>query len=676
MTENNELNNINELIDESISEIVQKEKKDYLKLEANEYFLDIKLEQKLGRNSFSSSYVIKHENENRILKILKSSIYKSYEDFYKPLVAYQNLDTRSKYQVYDFGKHEDYYYIISTFVEGRSLRQVLENKKEHGELFRLKHAYGIIVQVLQELSHIDGELAHTLITPSTVIISRDGSVSVVEFGIYQNLSPAKRFKVSSEIGFADFIAPELTTLNQEMDLIVSDIYSIGVLLYWLLTAETPQQYFEIPATKSEDMSKSLRLLLENCIHPNPTNRLKDIRSLQITLTALISERPISKIQSFSDKLQKTPPNAPNTPPKAPPVPKQFTPPVFKPASIKDSKLNLPDKKVVNEFEKFKSKKGDVTLGELDEVERWFFVKDGVDYGPVSAKKIRELVELKELKTDTIIKTLTHPVKRGKVSELELFKNFIKDFELKQSEEDMIKKMASSKRKNFIIIGVIAVIIVLIGAFIFINSNKPKPKKYAHLEEKNEGSSVEVIVQEENGLSSDEDSNKKINSKKGKRHKKRRKRKKYYRKRKVKNKKTGKIETVMVEVDREAEMKKAFNENNKENNDVASISFKGNKKGKDLSDEEIKSKMSTIKKDVISCFEQEYSRTEYLPSRLKISYNIRQNGKIYRVTIQHPKYKHKRGKLNYCVVKSFRKIKFTPFSGGTKVGTMPLEFEVE
>jgi serine/threonine protein kinase len=668
MTEGNDLN-IDKLIDDSISEIDEEKKTDYLKLEASESFLDIEIKQKLGKNSFSASYLIKHEDENRILKILKSSLYNSYEDFYKPLVAYQNVDTKNKYQIYDFGSHEEYYYVISTFVEGRSLRQVLENKKEHGELFRLKHAYGIIIQILQELSLIDGELAHTLITPSTVIIARDGSVSVVEFGIYQNLTPAKRFKVSSEIGFSDFIAPELTTSNKDSSLIVSDIYSIGILLYWLLTFETPQEYFEIPATKSEDMSKGLQLLLENCIHPNPDNRLKDIKSLQITLTSLISEKPVSKIKSFSD-------NLPKVPPKAPPTPAQFKkPPTFKPASIKDTKLNLPDKKVLNEFEKYQSKKGDVTIGELDEVERWFFVKEGVDYGPVSAKKIRELVELKELKTDTIIKTLTHPVKRGKVSELELFKNFIKDFELKQSEEDMIKKMASSKRKKFIVIGLVALLLIGVGIFIFIKSNPPKEIKYAHLDEKDDHSGeVEVIVQESGGLQSDID---KVNKEKEDSAKvKKRVKKKRYRKRKVKNKKTGKVENVMVEIDEEAEMNKAFNENNVENKDVASISFNGKSSAKKLDDDTIKAKISTIKGSVISCFEQEYSRTNDLPSSLKISYAIRKNGKIYNVTIQHPKYKKKKGKLNYCVVKAFRSISFEPFSGGTKIGTMPLEFEVE
>ena len=240
---------------------------------------------------------------------------------------------------------------------------------------------------------------------------------------------------------------------------------------------------------------------------------------------------------------------------------------------------------------------------------------------------------------------------------------------------MIKKMASSKRKNFIITGIVALLILVIGAVIFINSNKPKPKKYVHVEEKDDSASVEVIVQEEDGITSDDNPEEKTENKTGK-VRKRKKRKRYYRKRRVKNKKTGKVETVMVEVDPEAEMKKAFNENNKENKDVASISFKGQSGGKDLSNKEIKLKIATIKKDVISCFEQEYARTEYLPARLKISYNIRQNGKIYRVTIQHPKYKHKKGKLNYCVLKAFRKIKFDPFSGGTKVGVMPLEFEVE
>ena len=661
MTKDNDL--LDELIDESISDIELNEKKSYLELEANEYFLDIKLKRKLGSNSFSASFLIEQENENRVLKIIKESLYSSYKDFYLPLVDYQNSENDNKYQIYDFGKHEEYFYLISSYVEGRSLRQILESKKEQGSLFRLKHAYGIIVQILQELTTVQGELVHSLINPSTVIISRDGSVSLVEFGLYEKLTPAKRFKVASELGFADFMAPESVSSNSSSD-ISYDIYSLGIMLYWLLTGETLQQYFDIPQTKSEDMTKALMNLLGACTHPDPELRLKDIKSFQVTLTSLIAEKPVAKVKKFKEEPPKMPPSAPSVPPKAPPLPKQFTPPKFKPASIKEAKLNLPNKKVVDEFEKFKIKKGDVTLGELDDVERWFFVKDGMDFGPVSAKKIRELVEAKELPVDTIIKTLTHPVKRGRINELDLFKNFVKDFELRQSEEEMIKKMASSKRKNLIITVAVILVVLTGGIFFFIQSNKPKPKKYVHVESKKE-ESVTLIVQETGGIKSDDfDKPQNDNDKKNKK------------KKKIRNKKTGKIETVMVEINPEEEMKKAFEENEKENKDVASISFNGKNKGKDLSNEEIKSKISTIKGDVISCFEQEYNRTEYLPSRLKISYSIRQNGKIYNVTIQHPRYKGKKGKLNYCVLKAFRKIKFHPFSGGTKVGVMPLEFEME
>jgi len=232
-------------------------------------------------------------------------------------------------------------------------------------------------------------------------------------------------------------------------------------------------------------------------------------------------------------------------------------------------------------------------------------------------------------------------------------------------------MASSQRKKFIVIGLAALLIIGISVFIYLKSNQPKEKKYAHIEQVEDDNSVEVIIQENGGLKSDN-----IDKKKKAVKKKKKKRKRKYHKRKVKNKKTGKVETVMVEVDESAEMKKAFDENSEENKDVASISFKNKSSGRDLKDDEIRAKTNTIKSAVISCFEKEYSRTNYLPSRLAISYTIRQNGKLYNITIQHPKYKKKKGKLNYCVVKAFRRISFQPFSGGTKVGAMPLEFEID
>ncbi len=665
----------------SIDEISELEKKDttsiFNSLKVGEEFLSMKIEKIIGKSYSGFSLLLSDYGELLFCKLIESYYYKSYDDFYKHVEKYQKLNTENKFKIYDYGREKEVYYVISSYLRGKTLKKVI---KEKGN-FELDSAIVMVLQLIDELKKLDGKFSHRMINPENIILDENNNLFLLDFGIYYSLSPSAILRISSyEDEYTDFIAPERINNTPSIDPALADVFSIGVILNLLLTGKTPQNSSNMLFLKDERKSKQISKFIDTCSHPNPNKRFQNLSILSSVLLSIVSDEV--KIDNKKSK-----------------PPTLSVPPSFKPASIKDSKLNLPIKEKVNEFDIYKNKKGDVTLGELDDVERWFFVKDGIDYGPVSAKKIRELVESKALTPDSVIKTLTHPIKKGKIKEIELFQNFLKDFSLKNSEAEMQEKMKSFKRKKIFTSIFVLLLVLVVGVGIYYINSRPKAKRFKKrtkeeivldgkkLKEQEELAKKQRIEREkkiEEEINKELDKELKNNSKnvkdrKEKEKKIKKKGKKYYRKylamkrkRQALAKKRAKM---LAEKKAKEEKERMFNRNREENKDIASIGFEG-KKAKSPSNSEIRQKINTKKRDIMNCFVAEYNRGNDLPSSLSITYSLRQNGRFYDVTIQHPKYRKKRGKLNYCIIKAFSSIAFAPFNGTTKVGRMPLEFSFE
>jgi len=127
--------------------------------------------------------------------------------------------------------------------------------------------------------------------------------------------------------------------------------------------------------------------------------------------------------------------------------------------------------------------------------------------------------------------------------------------------------------------------------------------------------------------------------------------------------------------KEAERNKLFSDNVKQSRDTTSISFSTEKNNNRNISQEVKSKVNSIKNKIINCFVSESERGNDLPSEVAITYTVRKNGGFYNVTIQNPKYKNKKDKLNYCIIKSFKTVNIKAISSPV-VGKLPLEFSFE
>lgn len=594
----------------------------------------------LGKGAMGTTYLVSQEGRYYALKLIKGVFFEDKKILFDALRNYQNQSS-SSYEILDYGEVSDGYYVVSTYVKGETLTQIIANQDQREEQFGFKSVCSIIFQLIKVLKQLHPRQAHTFINPNTIIIAPEGDVALIDYAIYINMGPSSRFRAATENDYADFIAPDLNVRDGD-HLYRSDIYSLGVLFYYLLTRSYPQEHLQLRNIPSINSPDRLYKMLSMMINPDPELRFETVNQIEFQLKQLVGQVP-----------PMTPPPTKTPPPKGPgPQKKVLT-------SIKDKKLTLPKKKdIVSEFNDLKVNKGDVTLGELDDVERWLFVKDGADIGPVSAKTIRDLVEGGELDGESILKTLTNPPQKSALKDFDLFNNFLKDYSLRKGEVQFQKEIKKGKRtKTMIAIGIV-ILIAGIAAAVFFSGGK---KKDRYVRKKRDQS---TIIE---SLGQDEVITKNSQKKKRTRRRGDRKGKKSVKIAKIEKKVNG----LTKKEHKELTYLKGINRT--KNTDVTDIAF-DKKSGKvGLSNEQILKGVNRYRKRIIGCFQKEFSRTNYLPPSVEIFYDIRTNGRLYNVTINHKRYKHKKDPLNLCVLRVFRKIKFKPFSGGTKSGSLPFDF---
>ena len=138
--------------------------------------------------------------------------------------------------VYDAGADGATRFIVMEFVPGRSLADILRDR-EHKPL-EPGHAADIAAQVADALSaaHAAG-IIHRDIKPGNIMVTSDGSVKVLDFGIARALDSSTLTQTATVLGTSAYMSPE-QALGQPVDA-RSDIYSLGCVLYEMLTGEPP-----------------------------------------------------------------------------------------------------------------------------------------------------------------------------------------------------------------------------------------------------------------------------------------------------------------------------------------------------------------------------------------------------------------------------------------------------
>ena len=183
--------------------------------------------------------------------------------------------------VYDTGSDGDTQYIVMEFVEGRTLHDFLQAGKQMGVAQALDLAERLTEAV--SAAHAQGVI-HRDIKPANVMVTRDGAVKVMDFGIARIETAETAPQTSAVLGTAAYLPPE-----QAQGLPVdarTDIYSLGTVLYELLCGRPPftgdspvaiaykqvNEMPEPPSALNRDVSPRLDAVVMKALSKNPANR--------------------------------------------------------------------------------------------------------------------------------------------------------------------------------------------------------------------------------------------------------------------------------------------------------------------------------------------------------------------------------------------------------------------
>jgi serine/threonine-protein kinase len=199
--------------------------------------------------------------------------------------------------VFDQGHVDDTLYLVMEYLPGMTLRDLLN---DFGTL-TVEQSLDITQAILQALSvaHREGIL-HRDVKPENVILVNDGRIKIGDFGLARPVNNATDTG-KSLLGTVAYIAPELLTRSQADNR--SDLYSVGVMLYEMLTGtqpftgETPMQvavqHAQQPMPLASESNPTVSLAVDDVIQwatqKNPKDRPKDARSMLDALTRALAQ---------------------------------------------------------------------------------------------------------------------------------------------------------------------------------------------------------------------------------------------------------------------------------------------------------------------------------------------------------------------------------------------------
>ena len=210
-------------------------------------------------------------------------------------------------QIYDWGEFDSSYFICMEYVEGDSLKEIIEKKGTLPPRTVTDYAVQICNALL--MAH-KNNLIHRDIKPQNILVTPGGKVKVTDFGIAKSLHTDVT-KTLNILGTAHYISPEQAK-GELLDL-RTDIYSLGIVLYEMLTGDVPfrgessidislKHISEIPIKPSEliaNIPPVLEKIIMHCLEKNPQARYSTIKELAEDL----KKYPTGKHLSFAPRKQ-------------------------------------------------------------------------------------------------------------------------------------------------------------------------------------------------------------------------------------------------------------------------------------------------------------------------------------------------------------------------------------
>ena len=240
-------------------------------------------------------------DRNVAVKILRGDLAedeKFVRKFQREAISSSSLSHPNIVEMYDVGEDDGRYFIVMEYVEGITLKSLI---KRRGNL-TLSEVIDIMMQLTSGIACAhDSYIIHRDIKPQNVLILDDGRVKITDFGIAMALNSNELTQTNSVMGSVHYLPPEQA--NGTGATVKSDIYSLGILMYELVTGKLPfkgesaveiaikQMKEPIPSITEENpnIPQSVENIILKASAKNPKNRYESARDMYDDLVTCINE---------------------------------------------------------------------------------------------------------------------------------------------------------------------------------------------------------------------------------------------------------------------------------------------------------------------------------------------------------------------------------------------------
>lgn len=240
-------------------------------------------------------------DRNVAVKVLRGDLAsdeKFVRRFQREALSASSLSHPNIVEVYDVGEDNGEYYIVMEYIEGKQLKELL---KKRGKL-TTSEVVDIMLQITDGLSVAhDSYIIHRDIKPQNIMILENGLVKITDFGIAMALNSTQLTQTNSVMGSVHYIPPEQA--SGKGSTLKSDIYSMGILMYELLTGSVPykgENAVEIALKQIKEPIPSIKEILPNlpqsieniiikATAKNVKNRYNDAREMHEDLKTCLDE---------------------------------------------------------------------------------------------------------------------------------------------------------------------------------------------------------------------------------------------------------------------------------------------------------------------------------------------------------------------------------------------------
>lgn len=239
--------------------------------------------------------IIKYENAKRIDNLIRFQN----EARFSAAFNHPNI-----VKIYDYGEYNNLPYIVTEYVKGQTLRDVLDYKR----CFSLNESCSIMLQLCDALIEVHSKnIVHRDIKPQNVYYASDGEIKLGDFGISVLLGSGMNVNENKKVmGTAQYLAPEL--VYGEKATFQSDIYAMGITFFELLTGRVPfdgknphdvavmqvEKEVSSPLTINPDLPKEVEYIIFKAVNKNLDERYKSVNEMKKDILSLYKNKKIMR----------------------------------------------------------------------------------------------------------------------------------------------------------------------------------------------------------------------------------------------------------------------------------------------------------------------------------------------------------------------------------------------